>query len=111
VDVVELCAHQRAEDASPPVRWQDADEGHPRGADEPTGDARLEREGAAAADDGAVVEGGVDPIRRDDRPEALGDVGAGRAPEVMEDRTDHVRELLRRGRADLVAQAMRSSGA
>ncbi len=110
-DVVELRAHQLPEDPAAAVRGQDSHQRHAGRPDQPAGDPGLEREDPAAADDLPVLERRVDALCGEDPAVALGEVGLGlAAPEVVEDRLDHARELVRPGRPDLEAQ-MRSSGA
>jgi hypothetical protein len=89
---------------------QHADEGDAGGANESARDAQLERKRGAAADDGTVVEGGVDPIYREQLPHPLDEVRIGRPPEVVEDRRDRARVFLGHSRPNLDGQT-RSSGA
>ena len=111
MDVVELSAHQAAEDAATPMRRQHADHRDAGGADESPGDADLERKRSAAADDRAVVERGVHAVGRQERLEAVDELLGRSTPEVVADRRRGDRKLLRPDRADLDAQAIRSSGA
>ena len=98
VDVVELGAHQRAEQAAAAVRRQDADDGHARGADgSPARDGELERERAAARDDEPVLARDVHPLGRQDAREPLAHALVRAAAEVAEDRSERGRELARIG--------------
>jgi hypothetical protein len=105
VDVVELRAHERAQDPAAPVRREDADDGHPRRRDASARDGQLERERAGAADDATVLVRGVRTLRLEDAGEPLDALLARvELAEEVEDRRDRLPDVvLRRAGADLDA--------
>jgi hypothetical protein len=111
--VVELRAHHRPEDTAPPVRGQDADDGH-AGGGQPcaAGHGHPETERARPADDRAVLlEGGEHPLELEDRQPAFEPVVVRLVPpEVVDDHADRVAQLVGAGAsADLHLDIRRSS--
>jgi hypothetical protein len=108
VEVVELGAHERAQDAAAPVGRVRADDGDAGGAHGPAGHGQLDREGACAADDAAVRARCVHALEREVPREALHALPRRLHPEVLADGEHRLRELVEvGGRAD--AKAHRSS--
>ena len=101
VHVVELRAHHRAQNATPPVRGERPDDGHARGRHDRAGHRQLEGERAGAADDRAVLQRRVHALDREVLRETLHALLGRLHAEVLPDREDGVRELGEvRGRAE-----------
>ena len=112
VDVVDLGAHEPPQDPAAPMRRQHTHERDAGRANQSARNPRLERKGAAASDDLAVLERRVDAVGRNVRGEPRREfIVRIETPEVVHDRPHHFGELLRPCRPDLDAQAIRSSGA
>ena len=109
--VVELGAHELAQDPAPAVAGQDADDRHAGSVDAPAGNRQLEGEHARAADGVAVLEGRVEASGRHQPVEHRQRVLARGAAEEVEDRAEPARHLLGAARSDLDRQAIFSSGA
>ena len=112
VDVVELGAHQGAQDSTAPVRRVGPDDRDARGRDDAARNREPEREGAGAADDAAVLPGGVHALDREVLREALHPLLGRIEPEVLPDREDRLPELLEVGAGrDPERHAIFSNGA
>ena len=94
MNVVELRPHHRAQDAAPAMGRERADDGHAGGRDDGAGDGQLERERARAADDRAVLAGGVHALDGQVLREALHALLGRLHAEVLADREDRLPELL-----------------
>ena len=111
MDVVELGAHEVAQDAAAAMRRQHADHGRAGGTDRPAGNGQVELERARAADDLAAVESHVHPALGDEHALGLLLLRAGRPAEVVPDRPKRADLLVGAGGADLDGQTTFSSGA
>ena len=110
VRVVELDTHELGEDSVARVRRQDADDGHSGGRDDCAGNRELELERAGAGDDLAVLLGNEHALGPEHAGETANGLLARCTPEVVRDRGDPARELLRLRLPDLHAHTF-SSGA
>ena len=114
VDVVELGAHELAEDPAPAMGRQDADNRHARGPHRPAGDGEVELERAGAADDRIPVRGEVHSSLGEHLEDPARSVllRPRRRPEVVPDRLERVEPLVAARGTDLDAvQRTFSSGA
>jgi len=93
--VVELGTHHRRQDPSPPVRGQDTDGRHARCWDLRAGHGHPEGESAGPADSLAVLESRVQAFRGLDAREALDVLRLRSGAEIVEDRRQPGKLLLR----------------
>jgi hypothetical protein len=94
VHVVELRAHHGAQDAAAPVRGEHADHREPGCPHHAARHGQLERERAAAADDGVALARREHPGRFHERHEPLRVAGRGRGAEVVEYRRDRREDFV-----------------
>jgi hypothetical protein len=92
--VVELSAHHRAQHATAAMRREGAHDRHPGGRNDRPWNGQLERKGARAADDHAVLARRVHALDRQVLREALHALLGRLHAEVLPDREDCLAELL-----------------
>src|SRR5262249_17907192 len=90
VDVVDVRAHQRAQDTAAPVRRRDADDGRACARKRAAGDREIERERARAADGAAVLPRGQHPVEWEELREALSALRVRFQAEVLADSHERV---------------------